>query len=47
MNPADYDIDLTSVKSSLGVEDSVDSMTYLDLQERRDLIRKRLGGKPR
>lgn len=42
MNPSDYQIDLASVKSSFGVDDSVDVMTYRDLQARRDLIRKRL-----
>ena len=45
MNPEEYDVDLTSVKGSFGVDPSVESLTYRDLQERRDLIRKRLGNR--
>lgn len=43
VDPDSYEIDLSSVKASFGVEDAVDTMTYRDLQERRELIRKRLG----
>ncbi len=46
MDPTQYEVDLTSVKNSIGVEADVDTMTYRDLQERRDLIRRRLGGAP-
>ncbi|MEM7287427.1 MAG: AarF/UbiB family protein [Actinomycetota bacterium] len=38
-----YSVDLTAVKASFGVDETVDSLTYRDLQERRELIRKRLG----
>ena len=38
-----YEVDLSAVKASFGVDDTVDSLTYRDLQERRELIRKRLG----
>jgi ubiquinone biosynthesis protein len=43
VDPENYEIDLTSVKASFGVDDTVDTLTYRDLQARRDLIRKRLG----
>jgi ubiquinone biosynthesis protein len=42
MNPAAYEVDLTGVKGSFGVDASVDRFTYRELQERRDLIRRRL-----
>lgn len=45
MNPEEYDLDLTAVKGSFGVDPSTESLTYRDLQERRDLIRKRLGNR--
>jgi ubiquinone biosynthesis protein len=39
----DFAVDSQAIKASLGiVDDSVDSITYRDLQERRDLIRRRL-----
>lgn len=38
-----YEVDLTAVKASFGVDETVDSLTYRDLQARRELIRKRLG----
>jgi ubiquinone biosynthesis protein len=37
-------LDITSFKSSIGVDASVDSMTYAELQERRALIAKRMDG---
>lgn len=41
--PEDFAVDHEAIKASLGiVDDSVDSITYRDLQERRDLIRRRL-----
>jgi ubiquinone biosynthesis protein len=43
VDPNTYEIDLTSVKSSFGIEDSVETLSYRDLQKRRELIRKRLG----
>jgi len=36
------EVDLTSFKDSLGVDRSTESVTYTDLQERRDLIRARM-----
>ncbi|MFM7062728.1 MAG: ABC1 kinase family protein, partial [Actinomycetes bacterium] len=39
----DFAVDPEAIKASFGiVDDSVDSITYRDLQERRDLIRRRL-----
>ena len=37
-----FRIDLGSVKASLGVDESVDSLTYRELQQRRELIQKRM-----
>ena len=42
MAAAEFQIDLTSVKTSLGVDESVDSLTYRELQQRRELIQKRM-----
>jgi ubiquinone biosynthesis protein len=36
------DIDLTGVKASLGVDTELASLTYRELQERRELIRRRM-----
>jgi len=36
-----FDIDLTGYKASLGLDASVESLTYAELQERRAIIRKR------
>ncbi len=47
VNPDEYEVDLALVKGSFGVEEDVDTMSYRDLQDRRDLIRKRLGVAPR
>ena len=38
-------IDLTGVKASLGLEADVDSLTWSELRERRELIMKRMGGR--
>lgn len=40
-NPADFNVDLTGVKDTMGLDRSVSQFTYRDLQERRDLIRDR------
>lgn len=37
-----YQVDLTGVKASLGIEASVDTVTYRELQQRREIIRDRL-----
>jgi ubiquinone biosynthesis protein len=37
-----FQIDLGSVKASLGVDDSTDTLTYRELQRRRELIQKRM-----
>lgn len=42
MAASDFQLDLSSVKASLGVDESVDSLTYRELQERRELIQKRM-----
>ena len=45
MNPASYELDLTGVKGSFGVDGDTEALTYRELQERRALIRKRLGSR--
>jgi len=43
MDPGEeYRLDLTGVKASFGLEDSVDKVTYRELQQRREVIRERL-----
>ncbi len=42
MDQSTFQIDLTSVKNSLGVHESTDSLTYRELQKRRELIQKRM-----
>jgi len=43
MNPDDYELDLTGMKASFGVDPAAtDSLTYRELVERRDIIRSRL-----
>jgi len=41
-NPDAFEVNLDSVKASLGVESSVNRLTYRELQERRSLINKRM-----
>ena len=38
----EYRLDLTGVKASFGLDDSVETVTYRDLQQRREIIRDRL-----
>jgi len=42
LDPDAWQLDMTGVKASFGVDDSVEKLTYRDLQERRTLIRERL-----
>jgi ubiquinone biosynthesis protein len=42
MDQSAFQIDLSSVKAGLGVDESVNSLTYRQLQERRELIQKRM-----
>jgi ubiquinone biosynthesis protein len=35
-------VDVAGIRASLGVGDTVDTLTYRELQERRELIRRRL-----
>jgi hypothetical protein len=39
--PMDREIDLEGFKASFGLDNSVESLTYADLQERRKIIRER------
>jgi ubiquinone biosynthesis protein len=41
-NPDSFEVNLDSVKASLGVDSSVNRLTYRELQQRRDLINKRM-----
>jgi ubiquinone biosynthesis protein len=42
MNPEDYEFDPDGMRAAFGVDDTVEAMTYRDLQARRELIRSRL-----
>lgn len=42
MDQGSFQIDLSSVKAGLGVDESVNSLTYRELQQRRELIQKRM-----
>jgi len=42
MNPDDYEFDPDGMRAAFGVDDTVETMTYRDLQERRETIRRRL-----
>jgi ubiquinone biosynthesis protein len=42
LDPAAWQLDMTGVKASFGLDDSVETLTYRDLQERRAVIRDRL-----
>lgn len=41
----DWELDMDSVKAGFGLGDGVDRLTYRDLQERRETIRRRLEGR--
>ena len=41
-NPDSFEVNLDSVKASLGVDSSVNRLTYRELQQRRELINKRM-----
>ena len=42
MDPDEVELDLDGVKAGFGLDPSVDSLTYRDLQRRRELIQKRM-----
>ncbi|MEY2449604.1 MAG: ubiquinone biosynthesis protein [Acidimicrobiaceae bacterium] len=42
LNPDDWQLDMTGVKASFGLDSSVETLTYRDLQDRRAVIRERL-----
>lgn len=42
INPNDVEFDMDGVKASMGLDASVDSLTYRELQDRRALIQKRM-----
>jgi len=41
IDPRTYQLDMTGVKASFGLDDSTESLTYRDLQQRREVIRSR------
>jgi ubiquinone biosynthesis protein len=41
IDPRTYELDMSGVKAGFGVDDSTDSLTYRDLQKRREIIRSR------
>ncbi len=42
VDPNAVEFDMDGVKASMGLDSSVDSLTYKELQERRALIQKRM-----
>jgi ubiquinone biosynthesis protein len=42
LDPDAWQLDMTGFKASFGLDDSVEKLTYRDLQERRAVIRERL-----
>jgi ubiquinone biosynthesis protein len=46
IHPMDVPLDLDGVKASFGVDTSTETLTYRDLQKRRELIGKRLRDRP-
>src|SRR5207302_6843974 len=42
IDPRKMEIDLEGMKASMGLANDVDRITYRDLQERREIIRKRM-----
>ena len=42
IDPRKQEIDLEGMKASMGLSNDVDRLTYRDLQERREIIRKRM-----
>jgi ubiquinone biosynthesis protein len=45
IDPRTYEVDLAGVKGSFGVDPDTESLTYRDLQERRELIRSRFASR--
>jgi ubiquinone biosynthesis protein len=45
MDPTTYEIDMEGVKGAFGVDPTIETLTYRDIQQRRELIRKRLAGR--
>jgi ubiquinone biosynthesis protein len=41
IDPRSYELDMTGVKASFGLDDTTESLTYRDLQQRREVIRSR------
>jgi ubiquinone biosynthesis protein len=44
-DPSDWRFDMEGVKAGFGISDDIDRLTYRDLQQRREIIRKRLEGR--
>lgn len=42
MEPDEYEFDADGIRAAFGVDGSIESLTYRELQERREIIRKRL-----
>jgi ubiquinone biosynthesis protein len=47
IDPRSVELDMAGVKANLGVDDSVDSLTYRELQQRREAIREKLSSQSR
>jgi ubiquinone biosynthesis protein len=47
IDPRSVELDMAAVKANLGVDDSVDTLTYRQLQQRREAIREKLSSQSR
>ncbi|HUF34070.1 MAG TPA: AarF/UbiB family protein [Acidimicrobiales bacterium] len=47
LDPREVQVDLAGMKASMGIPAETEGLTYRDLQERREIIRKRLAGRER
>lgn len=47
VDPTAYEVDMTGIKASFGLDSDVESLTYQDLQQRRTVIRERLSSRGR
>lgn len=47
VDPTAYEVDMTGIKASFGLDSDIESLTYQDLQQRRTVIRERLSSRGR
>ena len=47
IDPRKVEVDLAGIKGSLGLQDDIDRITYRELQQRREMIRRRMANRER